>query len=119
MTNPREMARRFGGGDAPRRRLSVAQARERAARSCGVTVDDLTEPREHAWGWSFTLAEPGAGPVFVDGDAGLVATSELGENERIATLYARGPRGVPPWSPPRGRAWWDAVRTALGWSSRR
>ena len=96
-----------------RRRLDVDGARERAAKACGVDVSAIVEAREHAWGWSFAL-ERGGGGVFVDAGTGLVATSEPGDDdERIAALQARGPLGVPPWSAPPKRSWWQRAVDAL------
>lgn len=96
-----------------KRRLDVDQARERAAKACGVDIAAVGEATEHAWGWSFAL--PSAGErAFVDARTGLVATSEPGDDpERIAALHARGPLGVPPWSPPPKRSWWQALVRAL------
>ena len=96
-----------------KRRLHVDEARERAAKACGVDVSAVAEATEHGWGWSFALAT-GGGRVFVDAGTGLAATSEPDDDdERIAALYARGPLGVPPWSPPPKRSWWQTLVRAL------
>ncbi len=99
--------------------LDVGRARMRAAQALGATPEDLVEPQEHRWGWSFVASTPSGGTerVFVDGERGLVATAETGDAKRIATLERRGPRGVPPWSPP-ARSWWHALRSALGFGDR-
>ena len=92
------------------------QAREKAAKSCGVDVAELDTGTEHAWGWSFVVGGdgPGAGPVFVDAKTGLVATNESGDAERLALLQAGGPLNVPPWKPLPKRTWWQTLRRALG-----
>lgn len=96
-----------------KRRIDVTEARERAAKACGVDVSAIAEGTERAWGWSFELAT-GGGHVFVDAGTGLAATSEPGDDdERTATLHARGPLGVPPWSPPPRRSWWQTLLRAL------
>jgi hypothetical protein len=100
----------------PRRRLTRTAARERAARACGVDVGALDDGTEHDWGWSFELTDPrdGSSRAFVDAATGLTATGEPADEERLALLAARGPLGVPPWSPPPRRTWWQALRSALG-----
>jgi hypothetical protein len=118
--DPNEADRARSAPERKAGRLTAAQARERAARACGVEVIELSEGTEHGWGWSFVLAEPdaGAGPVFVDAGTGLVATSAAGDDDRIATLQERGPLGVPPWSPPPKLTWWQELRSALGFPKR-
>ena len=106
------------GGERPR--FTLAQAREKAARSCGVDITELDAGTEHAWGWSFILAGrgPGAEPIFVDAKTGLVATNESGDEERLALLQAGGPLNVPPWKPLPKRTWRQRLRRALGRASR-
>ena len=95
------------------RRLDVGEARERAAKACGVELSAIGDATEHAWGWSFALPT-GAGSVFVDAGTGLAATSAPDDDgERTATLHARGPLGVPPWSPLPKRSWWKTLVRAL------
>ena len=100
------------------RRLDVGEARERAAKACGVELSAIGDATEHAWGWSFALPGRGGGGgrgrVFVDAGTGLAATSEPDDDdERSATLHARGPLGVPPWSPLPRRSWWQTLVRSL------
>ncbi len=96
-----------------KRRLDIDEARERAARACGVDRPSVGEAAEHTWGWSFVLPTVG-GRAFVDAGTGLVATSEPDDDEeRILALEARGPLGVPPWSPLPTRSWWQKLARAL------
>lgn len=102
----------------------LAAARERAARACGVEAAALRHRAAHAWGHSFVIdvasaSEHGGEPllVYVDAGTGMVATSEPARADRIVQLDARGPLGVPPWSPPQAlgvgerlRAWWLNLR---------
>ncbi|MBX3200575.1 MAG: hypothetical protein KF894_20725 [Labilithrix sp.] len=96
-----------------KRRLDVDASRERAAKACGVDTAAVGEATAHAWGWSFALTS-GGGRVYVDAGTGLAVTSEPGDDdERVAALDARGPLGVPPWSPPPKRSWWQTLVRAL------
>ena len=100
------------------RRLDLGQARGRAAKACGVDASELGDATEHEWGWSFVLTADGT-RVFVDGGTGLTALGEPADDEdRLAALQARGPRGVPPWSPPPKRPWWQDILRALGLKTR-
>ena len=100
--------------DGPtKRRLDVHEARERASKACGVDASAIGAESAHAWGWSFVLAT-GGGRVFVDAGTGLTAISEPDDDEeRTAALVARGPLGVPPWSPPPKRSWWQTIVRAV------
>lgn len=92
-------------------RLDLGAARRRAANAYGVDIDFVSDPKEHRWGWSFTI-EDEREAVFVDAATGLVATND-GDPERTELLRELGPRGVPPWSPPPSQSFFARVTRRL------
>lgn len=92
-----------------RPRLTEIEARERAARTSGTPRHALPAGIEHAWGWEYATDRDER--VFVDATTGVATAADEDDHPRRTILVARGPMGVPPWSPPP-RSWWSTVK---GW----